>query len=334
MTVRVGINGFGRTGRAFFRVAQQRGLDIEIVAINDLAPIEQLARLLRSDSVHGRTAYEVYSTGADLIAGDHKVPVFEQRAPELLPWRDLGVDVAVESSGRFTDRPGAQRHLDAGARRVIVSAPAKQPDATFVIGVNDDTFDPEVHRIISNASCTTNCLVPMVKVLDDVFGVEHGLMSTIHAYTADQVLVDGPHKDARRARAAAVNIVPTSTGAARASGLVLQALQGKLDGVAVRVPVLDGSLTDLVVEVRTNVDVEGVNDAFRAAASSGRLAGILEYSEEPLVSSDILGSAASCIFDSGLTMVAGRLVKVFGWYDNEWGYSNRLAELASLVGGP
>ena len=270
--------------------------------------------------------------GSDLIMGSEKVPMYQERTPEALPWRDLGVDVVIESSGHFTERSQAARHLDAGAPRVIVSAPAKGPDATFVIGVNDDTFDPAVHRIISNASCTTNCLVPMVKELDDAFGVETGLMSTIHAYTADQMLVDGPHKDPRRARAAAVNIVPTSTGAARATGLVLQALQGRLDGVAVRVPVADGSLTDLVVEVRANVDADAVNEAFRSAAA-GRLAGVIEYSEEPLVSSDIIGSTASCVFDSPLTMTAGRLVKVFGWYDNEWGYSNRLAELAVRVGG-
>jgi glyceraldehyde 3-phosphate dehydrogenase len=332
MAVRVGINGFGRTGRAFYRIARQRGLDLEIVAVNDMAAAEQLGRLLRRDTVHGTASFDVAVEGDELLCGDQKVRVMQQPDPALIPWRDLDVDVVVESSGRFTRREDAAGHLVAGARCVVISAPAKKPDATFVIGVNDDTFDPEIHQIVSNASCTTNCLVPMVKVLDDEFGLEYGLISTVHAYTGDQRLVDGPHKDPRRTRAAAANIVPTSTGAARAAGLVLESLEGRLDGVALRVPVLDGSLTDLVVTVRKNATVDAVNEAFRAAASTGRLAGVIEYSDEPLVSADIIGSPASCVFDSQLTMVAGTMVKVFGWYDNEWGYASRLAELAAIVG--
>jgi glyceraldehyde 3-phosphate dehydrogenase len=332
MAVRVGINGFGRTGRAFYRVVRQRNLDIEVVAINDMASAQQLGRLLRQDTVHGRSAFNVTVEGDALDCGGDVVRVFQQSEPALIPWGELELDVVVESSGHFTRREDAAGHLMAGARRVIISAPAKKPDATFVIGVNEDTFDPAQHEVVSNASCTTNCLVPMVKVLDDAFGIEHGLLSTIHAYTGDQRLVDGPHKDPRRARAASANIVPTSTGAARATGAVLEALEGRLDGVALRVPVLDGSLTDLVVDVRKNATVEAVNEAFQAAATAGRLAGIIEYSDEPLVSADIIGSPASCVFDSQLTMVAGSLVKVFGWYDNEWGYANRLAELAALVG--
>ena len=332
MAVRVGINGFGRTGRAFYRIVRQRDLGIEVVAINDTASAEQLGRLLRRDTVHGPAAFEVSVEGDVLLCGGDAVQVTQQTAPALIPWGDLGLDVVVECSGHFTRREDAAGHLMAGTRRVVISAPAKKPDATFVIGVNEDLFDPAQHEVVSNASCTTNCLVPMVKVLDDAFGIEHGLVSTIHAYTGDQRLVDGPHKDPRRARAAAANIVPTSTGAARATGAVLATLEGRLDGVALRVPVLDGSLTDLVVNVRKNATVDAVNEAFQAAAASGRLAGIIEYSEEPLVSADIVGSPASCVFDSQLTMVAGSLVKVFGWYDNEWGYANRLAELTALVG--
>jgi glyceraldehyde 3-phosphate dehydrogenase len=342
MAVRVGINGFGRTGRAFYRIVRQRGLDIEVVAVNDMASAEQLGRLLRRDSVHGATPFDVSVAGDELVCGGESIRVSQQAEPALIPWRELGVDVVVESSGHFTRREDAAGHVlgreDAaghvlgGARFVVVSAPAKKPDATFVIGVNDDTFDPAQHQVVSNASCTTNCLVPMVKVLDDEFGVEHGLISTVHAYTGDQRLVDGPHKDPRRARAAAANIVPTSTGAARAAGAVLDHLEGRLDGVALRVPVLDGSLTDLVVTVRKNATVDAVNEAFRAAASVGRLAGVIEYSDEPLVSTDIIGSPASCVFDSQLTMVAGTMVKVFGWYDNEWGYASRLAELTARVG--
>jgi glyceraldehyde 3-phosphate dehydrogenase len=332
MSVRVGINGFGRTGRAFYRIVRERGIDVDVVSVNDLAPVEQLGRLLRRDTVHGRAPFDVGVDQGGLDCGDALLKVHQQPDPALIPWAEDGVDVVVECSGRFTNRADAAGHLVAGARRVVIGAPAKKPDATFVIGVNEDTFDPETHFVVSNASCTTNCLVPMVKVLDEAFGIEQGLVSTVHAYTADQQLVDGPHKDARRARAAGVNIVPTSTGAARATGLVLPDMQGCLDGVALRVPVPDGSLTDLAVNVRRNPTVEGVNEAFRAAAGAGRLQGILEYSEEPLVSSDIIGSPASCVFDSQLTLVAGPMVKVFGWYDNEWGYSNRLVDLAALVG--
>ena len=332
MAVRVGINGFGRTGRAFYRIVRQRGLDIDVVAVNDMASAEQLGRLLRRDTVHGPAPFEVSVAGDDLICGGDTVHVTQQADPALIPWGELQVDVVVESSGHFTRRADAAGHLMGGARRVVISAPAKKADATFVVGVNQDTFDPDQHAVVSNASCTTNCLVPMVKVLDDAFGIEHGLISTIHAYTGDQRLVDGPHKDPRRARAAAANIVPTSTGAARATGAVLATLEGRLDGVALRVPVLDGSLTDLVVNVRKDATVEAVNEAFQAAATAGRLTGIIEYSDEPLVSADIVGSPASCVFDSQLTMVAGSMVKVFGWYDNEWGYANRLAELTALVG--
>jgi glyceraldehyde 3-phosphate dehydrogenase len=332
MTVRVGINGFGRTGRAFYRIVRESGIDIEVVAVNDLAPVEQLARLLQRDTVHGRAPFAVGVSEDGLDCGGKVLKVHQQPDPALIPWGEDGVDVVAECSGRFTNRADAAGHLVAGAHRVVVGAPAKKPDATFVMGVNEDTFDPEAHFVVSNASCTTNCLVPMVKVLDDAFGVEQGLISTVHAYTADQQLVDGPHKDARRARAAGVNIVPTSTGAARATGLVLPDMQGRLDGVALRVPVPDGSLTDLVVNVRGNPTVAEVNGAFQAAAGAGRLAGIIEYSEDPLVSSDIVGSPASCVFDSQLTLVSGPMVKVFGWYDNEWGYSNRLVDLVALVG--
>jgi glyceraldehyde 3-phosphate dehydrogenase len=332
MTLRVGINGFGRTGRAFYRIVRERGIDMEVVAVNDLAPVDQLARLLQRDTVHGRAPFAVQVSEDGLDCGGRILKVHQQPDPALIPWAEDGVDVVAECSGRFTNRADAAGHLVAGAYRVVVGAPAKKPDATFVIGVNEDTFDPDSHHVVSNASCTTNCLVPMVKVLDDAFGVEQGLISTVHAYTADQQLVDGPHKDARRARAAGVNIVPTSTGAARATGLVLPDMQGRLDGVALRVPVPDGSLTDLVVNVRGNPTVAEVNAAFQAAAGAGRLAGIIEYSEDPLVSSDIVGSPASCVFDSQLTLVSGPMVKVFGWYDNEWGYSNRLVDLVALVG--
>jgi glyceraldehyde 3-phosphate dehydrogenase len=332
VTVRVGINGFGRTGRAFYRIVRERGLDIEVVGVNDLAPVEQLARLLQRDTVHGRAPFDVRVGDDGLDCGGKILKVHQQPDPALIPWGDDGVDVVAECSGRFTNRADAAGHLVAGAHRVVIGAPAKKPDATFVIGVNEDTFDPETHVVVSNASCTTNCLVPMVKVLDEAFGIEQGLISTVHAYTADQQLVDGPHKDARRARAAGVNIVPTSTGAARATGLVLPEMVGRLDGVALRVPVPDGSLTDLVANVRGNPTVAEVNEAFRVAAGAGRLAGIIEYSEDPLVSSDIVGSPASCVFDSQLTLVSGPMVKVFGWYDNEWGYSNRLVDLVALVG--
>ncbi len=337
MTVRVGINGFGRIGRHYVRAVRRAGADVEVVAVNDLTSATTLANLLRFDSTHGRFEADVTVDDGDLVVDGQHVRVFAERDPKSLPWHDLGVEVVIESTGRFTTREAAAQHLDGGAQRVIVSAPATGVDATFVVGVNDDQYDPERHVVMSNASCTTNCFVPMVKVLDDAFGVENGLMTTVHAYTNDQNVLDLPHKDPRRARAAAVNIVPTSTGAARATGLVLQAMQGKLDGVSLRVPVPDGSITDFTAVVPRAVTVAEVNAAFAAAASSGPLAGVLDYSEDPIVSTDIVGSPASCTFDAGLTMVmpsvAGTtLVKVQGWYDNEWGYANRLVDLSLLVG--
>ena len=332
MTVRVGINGFGRIGRNFFRAARRRGLDAEIVAVNDLGSIETMAHLLACDSVHGPLGAEVSVDGDSISVGGETLPVLSVRNPEDLPWGDLGADVVVESTGIFTKREAAARHLDGGAPRVLVSAPCSGADRTFVIGVNDGDFDPATDVVVSNASCTTNCFVPMVKVLDDAFGVQRGLMTTVHAYTGDQSLVDGPHSDLRRARAAAVNIVPTSTGAARATGLVLQAMQGRLDGLALRVPIPDGSITDFTAVLSAPAGAEEVNEAFRAAASAGPLAGVLDYREAPLVSADIIGSPASCVFDAGLTMAMGDLVKVNGWYDNEWGYSNRLVEMAMIVG--
>jgi glyceraldehyde 3-phosphate dehydrogenase len=332
MTVRVGINGFGRTGRALLRAARHRDLGLDVVAVNDLATPAALARLLARDSVFGRYDEPVSVEGTEMVLGDHRVAMPAEPDLGSLPWRDLGVDVVVECTGRFTARDQAARHLDAGAPRVVVSAPSKGADATFVMGVNDDTFDPERHLVVSNASCTTNCLVPMVKVLDDAFGVERGFMTTVHAYTGDQRLVDSVHKDPRRARAAAVNIVPTTTGAARATGEVLTHLAGRLDGIALRVPVPDGSMTDLVATVREDPTAEDVREAFRRAAADGPLAGRLEYGEDGLVSSDVVGDPASCVFDAELTMAADHVVKVLGWYDNEWGYANRLAELAALVG--
>jgi glyceraldehyde 3-phosphate dehydrogenase len=332
MTIRVGINGFGRIGRSFFRAAKQSGADIDLVAVNDLGSVDMMAHLLKYDSVLGPLEYDI-QVGDDgiKIEGD-TLKVLAVRDPRELPWRDLGVDVVVESTGIFTSRDQAALHLDAGAPYVIVSAPSSGADATFVVGVNDDTFDPDRHKVMSNASCTTNCFVPMVKVLDDAFGVDKGLMTTVHAYTGDQMLVDGPHKDLRRARAAAVNIVPSSTGAARATGLVLEAMQGRLDGQALRVPVANGSLTDFSGVLARDVSVDEVNEAFKAASRSGPLAGVLDYSEAPLVSTDILRSPASCTFDSKLTQAIGNMVKVFGWYDNEWGYANRMVDLALIVG--
>ena len=332
MTVRVGINGFGRIGRNFFRAARRRGLDLEIPAVNDLGSIETMAHLLGHDSVHGSLGEPVSVDGDAIAVGGDTLRVLSVRNPEDLPWGDLGVDVVVESTGIFTTREAAARHLVGGAPRVLVSAPCSGADRTFVIGVNDGDFDPAFDVVVSNASCTTNCFVPMVKVLDDAFGVQRGLMTTVHAYTGDQSLVDGPHSDLRRARAAAVNIVPTSTGAARATGLVLQAMQGRLDGLALRVPIPDGSITDFTAVLSAEAGVQEVNEAFRAAASAGPLAGVLDYREAPLVSADIIGSPASCVFDAGLTMAMGDLVKVNGWYDNEWGYSNRLVEMAIIVG--
>jgi glyceraldehyde 3-phosphate dehydrogenase len=332
MTIRVGINGFGRIGRNFFRAVKEQGADIDFVAANDLGSVDTMAHLLKNDSVMGRLDADVKVTSDGITVDGDEIKILAERDPAKLPWGDLGVDVVIESTGFFTDRDKAAAHVTAGAPRVIVSAPATNADATFVVGVNEDTFDPENHIVVSNASCTTNCFVPMIKVLDDAFGVEKGLMNTIHAYTGDQQLVDGPHSDLRRARAAAINIVPTSTGAARATGLVLQAMQGKLDGTSLRVPVPTGSITDFTGVLKQDVTVEAVNEAFKAAAADGRLKGILHYSEDPLVSSDIVGTPYSITFDSGLTMAMGNLVKILGWYDNEWGYSNRLVDLASIVG--
>ncbi len=332
MTIRVGINGFGRIGRNFFRAVKQQGADIDFVAANDLGSVATMAHLLKNDSVMGRFAGDVKVHDDGIEVDGDVIKILAERDPAKLPWGDLGVDVVIESTGFFTDRTKAAAHVEAGAPRVIVSAPATNADATFVVGVNDDTFDAENHIVVSNASCTTNCFVPMIKVLDDAFGVEKGLMNTIHAYTGDQQLVDGPHSDLRRARAAAINIVPTSTGAARATGLVLQAKQGKLDGTSLRVPVPTGSVTDFTGLLKTEATVDQINEAFKAAASEGRLKGILAYSEEPLVSSDIVGTPYSVTFDSGLTMSQGNLVKILGWYDNEWGYSNRLVDLVKIVG--
>jgi glyceraldehyde 3-phosphate dehydrogenase (phosphorylating) len=332
MSIRVGVNGFGRIGRNFFRAAKQQGADLDFVAVNDLGSVDTMAHLLKYDSVLGQLPYDIQPADDGIKVDGDTLQVLSERDPAALPWADLGVDVVLESTGFFTDRDKAAAHLEAGAPRVIISAPASGADATFVIGVNDDTFDPEAHKVVSNASCTTNCFVPMIKVLDDAFGVEKGLMTTVHAYTGDQMLVDGPHSDLRRARAAAVNIIPASTGAARATGLVLQAMQGKLDGTALRVPVSDGSITDFVGILNQDVTVEDVNEAFKAASSTGPLAPVIDYSEAPLVSSDIVGSPASCTFDSKLTMAMGNLVKVLGWYDNEWGYSNRLVDITRIVG--
>ena len=332
MTVRLAINGFGRTGRSLLRAVLTRHPELEVVAINDLGAPEALARLLARDSVHGQFAESVTLDGDVMVVGDRRITMLAQAQAKELPWRDLGIDVVVESTGKFTKREKATEHLVAGATRVVISAPAQCPDVTIVFGINEDEFDPRKHFIISNASCTTNCLAPLAKVLDDAFGIENGLMTTVHAYTDDQSLVDALHKDPRRARGAAINIVPTTTGAAKATGLVLPSLEGHLDGLALRVPIPDVSITDLVASVRTKPSVEEINDAYRVAATKGRLAGLLEYSDEPLVSSDIINSPASCVFDSGLTMVQGNLIKVLGWYDNETGYSSRLADLASLVG--
>ena len=333
MTVRVGINGFGRIGRNFYRALRERGAAIEVVAVNDLGSVATMAHLLKRDSVLGPAPWEVAVDDGGIAVDGAVLPVLARRDPATLPWGDLGVQVVVESTGFFTSRDKAAAHLAAGAERVVISAPARDVDATFVVGVNDDTYDPDSHRVVSNASCTTNCFVPMVKVLDDAFGLTQGFMSTVHAYTGDQMLVDGPHGDLRRTRAAAINIIPTSTGAARATGLVLDAMAGRLDGIALRVPVADGSLTDFTATLERPADAGEVNAAFEQAAASGPLAGVLEYSAEPLVSTDIVGSAASCVLDSGLTMAGGNLVKVCGWYDNEWGYSNRLVDLVQRIGG-
>jgi glyceraldehyde 3-phosphate dehydrogenase len=328
---RVGINGFGRIGRNFFRAALERGGDFEIVAFNDLGDVPTMAHLLKHDSVLGNFDGDVEVSGGSLKVNGKELTGLAERDPANLPWRDLEIDVAIESTGFFTNRAGAQKHLDAGAKKVVISAPATDPDITLVLGVNDDAYDAEQHSIISNASCTTNCVAPMAKVLDDTFGIEQGFMTTIHAYTNDQQILDLPHKDLRRARAAAINLIPTSTGAAKAIGLVLPHLQGKVDGISVRAPVPTGSITDLVVTLRGNATADSVNEAFKAAADSGPLAPYLDYSTEPLVSRDIVHSPASCIFDSELTMAGGSFAKVFGWYDNEWGYSCRLVDLVSKL---
>ena len=332
MTIRVGINGFGRIGRNFFRAAKKAGADIDFVAVNDLGSVDTMAHLLKYDSVMGQLDADVEATDDGIKVGGDVLKVLAVRDPKELPWGDLGVDVVVESTGIFTARDKAALHLDGGAPFVVVSAPSSGADGTFVVGVNDDTFDGATQKVVSNASCTTNCFVPMVKILDDAFGVERGLMTTVHAYTGDQSLVDGPHKDLRRARAAAINIIPSSTGAARATGLVLESMQGLLDGQSLRVPVPTGSITDFTGVLAREVTADEVNEAFKAAAAEGPLAPVVDYSEAPLVSSDIVGSSASCTFDSQLTQSVGNLVKVFGWYDNEWGYSNRLVDLVEIVG--
>jgi glyceraldehyde 3-phosphate dehydrogenase len=336
MTVRVGINGFGRIGRNFVRAALATGADLEVVAVNDLTSAETNAQLLRFDSTQGRLDALVEVDGGDLVVAGRRMKVLAERDPAALPWGELGVEVVVESTGLFTSRDAAAAHLKGGADRVVISAPSSDADGSFVVGVNDADFDPDRHVVVSNASCTTNCFVPMVKVLDDAFGIEAGLMTTVHAYTNDQNLLDLTHRDLRRARAAAVNIVPASTGAARSTGLVLHAMEGRLDGAALRVPVPVGSITDFTAVVGGARSVGDVNAAYAAAAAAPPLEGILVYSEEPLVSSDIVGSAASCTFDSGLTMAKPvddqrTLVKVQGWYDNEWGYSNRLVDLVTIV---
>ena len=331
MTVRVGINGFGRIGRNFFRAVAARNADIEIVAVNDLGSLKTMAHLLKYDSVLGVLPQTISAVEGGISIDGKILKVVSERDPKALPWGSLGVDVVIESTGIFTDRDKAATHLEAGAPMVIVSAPSNGADATFVFGVNHQDFDKSKHKVISNASCTTNCFVPMVKVLDDAFGVENGLMTTIHAYTGDQSLVDGPHSDLRRARGAAINITPTSTGAARATSLVLESMKGKLDGTSLRVPVPTGSITDFVANLKKPASVEDINAAFKAAAD-GPLKGVLEYTDAPIVSSDIVTNPHSCIFDSDLTMSMGSLVKILGWYDNEWGYSNRLVDLTLHVG--
>ncbi len=332
MSIRVGINGFGRIGRNFWKAVNTTGSDrgIEIVAANDLGDVATMAHLLKYDTVMGNLKEQVSVSGDTISVGDKSIRILAERDPALLPWGDLGVDIVIESTGRFTTGPAAAAHIKGGAKKVIISAPAKEEDITVVMGVNDDKYDPARHRVISNASCTTNCVAPMAKVLLENFGIVKGLMTTVHAYTQDQMLQDGPHKDLRRARAAAQNIVPTSTGAAKATALVLPELKGKMDGYSLRVPVITGSITDLVVEVGRDVTKDEVNAAFRTAAE-GALKGILYYTEDPIVSSDIVGSPASCTFDASITMAYGNQVKVFGWYDNEWGYSSRLADLTALV---
>ena len=331
MTVRVGVNGFGRIGRNFFRAAAAQGADVEFVAVNDLGSLDQMAHLLKYDSVMGRLGADVRAVKGGIRVGDHTIRVLSERNPADLPWGDLGVDVVVESTGIFTDRAKAAMHLEGGAPLVIVSAPSNGADLTVVYGVNHRDFRRRDHKVISNASCTTNCFVPLAKVLDDAFGVVNGLMTTVHAYTGDQSLVDGPHSDLRRARGAAINIIPTSTGAARATSLVMASMKGKLDGSALRVPVPTGSITDFTANLKRSASVDEINAAFRSAAAKGALKGILKYTDDPIVSSDIVGDPHSSIFDSGMTMSMGKMVKVCSWYDNEWGYSNRLVDLVKHV---
>lgn len=331
MTIRVGINGLGRIGRNFFRAVLATGADIELVAYNDLGDAATIGHLLKYDSILGRLPHEVKVSGSELTVGGRTIRAFAERDPAKLPWGDVGAEIVIESTGFFTDAAKARAHLDGGARKVIITAPATNEDVTIVLGVNGHTYDPAAHSIISMASCTTNCLAPMAKVLNDALGIERGLMTTIHAYTQDQNLQDGPHKDLRRARAAALNIVPTTTGAAKAIGLVLPELSGRLDGYALRVPIATGSVTDLTATVSRPTTVDEVNAAMRAAAE-GSLAGILSYTEDPIVSADIVTDPSSCIFDAGMTRVIDDQVKAIGWYDNEWGFSNRLVDLVKLVG--
>ena len=331
MTVKIGVNGFGRIGRNFLRAVKQTGADIDFVAVNDITDATTLAHLLKYDSVLGRFPGEVSASEHGILVDGDELRVTAERDPANLPWKELGAEIVVESTGRFTDRDSAAQHLAAGAQKVIISAPAKGEDITIVMGVNDDAYDPASHHVISNASCTTNCVVPLAKVLEDAFGIDRALMTTVHAYTNDQNLLDLPHKDLRRARAAAINIVPASTGAAKATSLALPQLKGKMDGMAMRVPVPDGSVTDLVALLNRDTTVEEINAAYAAAAATDRLRGKLVYTEDPIVSSDIVGSPASCTFDALSTMAMGNLVKVVGWYDNEWGYSNRLVDLIELV---
>jgi glyceraldehyde 3-phosphate dehydrogenase len=328
---RVGINGFGRIGRNFFRAHLERGGDFEVVAINDLGDAHTMGHLLKYDSILGPLDEDVEVGDGVIKAGKAELQVLSEKDPAALSWRDLEVELVIESTGFFTGREGAQKHIDAGAKKVVISAPATDPDLTVVLGVNDDVYDPEQHHIVSNASCTTNCVAPLAKVLHDRFTIEQGFMTTIHAYTNDQQILDLPHKDLRRARAAAINLIPTSTGAAKAIGLVMPDLKGKVDGISVRAPVAVGSITDLVVRLGREVSIDEVNDGYRAEAENGRLEGILRYGDDPLVSTDIIHSPYSCIVDSELTMANGRMVKVFGWYDNEWGYSCRLVDVVAKI---
>ena len=331
MTVRVGINGFGRIGMLTAKAAIESGDDVEVVAVNDLAPMEGLALLFKRDSVHGIYPGDVSVDGNILRIDDQEIKTFSERDPAQIPWGDVGADIVVESTGVFTNREGAAKHLEGGAKKVVISAPAKGADATFVYKVNHESYDTDNHQIVSNASCTTNCIIPMVKVLQDSFGIESGYMTTIHAYTNDQSLLDAAHKDPRRARSAPQNIVPASTGAARTAAVIYPDLEGKIDGMALRVPVPDGSITDFVARVSRETSAEEVNEAFKTAAE-GELADVLEYADAPLVSSDIVGNPASCVFDSQLTMSTGQNVKILGWYDNEWGYSNRTIDIVRFIG--